>query len=68
MTMQLTGALMRKVVEFHKTTRKCCEGVAFNDDGRTRMLGPGDVPKSDERAEWFARCPVCGKECAKHPN
>lgn len=68
MTMQLTGALMRKVVEFHKTEEKCCNGVSFTDSGDARMLGPGDNPKAGETTEWFSRCPVCGKEIAKQPN
>ena len=58
----ITGALLRKAVEHHKTNgNRCIEAVASSERG-TRFLVGGEAPKPDETAEYFTRCPVCGKE------
>jgi hypothetical protein len=55
---------MRKAAEFHKTARRCVEGVAESARG-TRFLAGGDTEKRDEHAVYFSRCPICGKENVK---
>ena len=68
MEVTITGALLRKAAEHHKTNGNLCiEGVAKSGRG-TRFLVGGEAPKSDEDATLFLRCPVCGKEIVKTPN
>lgn len=63
---ELTGAILRKLVEHHKTSGRCVEGVAKDGNGNTRFLARGELPRTDETATWFLRCPACGKEIVKH--
>lgn len=66
MTNMITGSMLRKAVEHHKTNGGACiEGVARKEDGTTRFLGRDERPNTLETAHWFARCPVCGKEVAR---
>ena len=66
MNNEITGSMLRKAVEHHRTNGNLCiEGVAFKEDGRTRFLSNGEAPKSDETAVYFVFCPVCGKRLVK---
>lgn len=66
MNNEITGSMLRKAVEHHRTNGNLCiEGVAFKEDGRTRFLSNGDAPKTDETAVYFVFCPVCGKRLVK---
>ena len=56
----VTAAVLRKAVEYHKTTGKCVAAVVKTAEG-TEFVSPGDQDPEREGVA-FAHCPVCGKK------
>ncbi len=64
--MEITGSMMRKIAEQHKTTggNSCIQAIVSTDGRNVRFVGPSLLKNYTEEqiVTKFSACPVCGKK------